>query len=343
MALEMRKEDQLLHTSEAEELDEEERADNPELTYAVFIKLNGKLLWKGQYPKGILQDFDIYDFEQFVWDNAGKEAAWKPTSEVQKILASCKAKDSRSTWEYQQISEFSTEEWDKVDAVIFNQVADWKYELKVRLEVFFETPKPDIRRHMVPKNPEISSKRSQEVLISSDPPQQSDDDDDIAVTPRPTAPPSKKQRVHRSGQLIEASRKRGEENARAGRFEKALVDRHDESCTNNKDKKGFCFVDYGCKHYAIEPADHARWAKAIEKGNDDISIERPPLDLYIRWVGYGPVTQDTQRSEAYKERQEAKAERENSRSFAAEGKDIFSQYNQMIESRIKWDMMKSMK
>ncbi|CAL8575050.1 hypothetical protein XPA_000995 [Xanthoria parietina] len=41
-------------------------------------------------------------------------------------MVSCRAKDSRSIWEYQQISEFSTEERDKVDAVIVNQATDWK-------------------------------------------------------------------------------------------------------------------------------------------------------------------------------------------------------------------------
>lgn len=238
-------------------------------------------------------------------------------------MASCKAKDSRSTWEYQQISEFSTEEWDKVDAVIVNQANDWKYELKVRLEVSFETPKPDIRRHLVPTDRGVTRKRSQAEIISSDPAQP--DDDDATTTPRPTAGPTKKQKVYRTGQLIEASRKRGEENAEAGNFDKALVDRwqcHDESCLNNKDKKGFCFVDYGLKHYAIEPVDHARWAKAIRNGDNDISIERPLYNLYIKWVGHGPITSDSRRSEQYKERQEVKAERQEAREFTREGKDI---------------------
>ncbi|KAL8855405.1 MAG: hypothetical protein Q9178_007943 [Gyalolechia marmorata] len=76
-------------------------------------------------------------------------------------------------------------------------------------------------------NAEVSSKRPYEVIVSSDPPQpQSDnDDDDNTATPRATVAPTKKQRVYHSGQLIEASKKRGEENARARRFEKALIDR----------------------------------------------------------------------------------------------------------------------
>ncbi|KAI4124145.1 MAG: hypothetical protein LQ338_004966 [Usnochroma carphineum] len=237
-----------------------------------------------------------------------------------------------------QISEFSTEEWDKVDAVIVNQAADWKYELKVRLEVSFETPKPDIRKYLVPADRGVTGKRYQAEIISSDPAQPSDDDE--TATPRATVAPSKKQKVHRSAQLIEASRKRGQENVEAGRFEKAIIDRwqcHDKSCTNNKDKKSFCFVDYARKNNTIKPLDHARWAKAIEKAKDDnVSLERPPLDLYVKWVGYGPVTQDTRRSEQYKERKEARA-------FASEGKDIFAQYNQMIENKLKMDIARSMK
>lgn len=76
----MRQEENALTTSDIELIQEEEHADNPELTYAVFLKLNGKLLWKGQYPRGRLQDFDIYEFEEFVWRNAENESAWKANS-----------------------------------------------------------------------------------------------------------------------------------------------------------------------------------------------------------------------------------------------------------------------
>ncbi|KAI4217959.1 MAG: hypothetical protein L6R36_009195 [Xanthoria steineri] len=175
LARQLRQEEDALTTSDIEVIQEEERADNPELTYAVFVKLNSKLLWKGQYPKGHLQDFDIYEFEQFFWDTVDLQPGWKPGSKATKIMVSCRAKDSRSIWEYQQISEFSTEERDKVDAVIVNQATDWKYELKVRLEVFFESPKPDISKHLIPTNREVTRKRSQ-AEISSDPPQAADED-----------------------------------------------------------------------------------------------------------------------------------------------------------------------
>ncbi|KAI4220225.1 MAG: hypothetical protein L6R40_008690 [Gallowayella cf. fulva] len=273
LVLEMRKEDEQLHTSEAEELMYEERI----------------------YPKGFLQDFDVYDFESFVYTTAEQQQAWKQNTEIQKIMTSVKAKDSRSVWEYQQISEFSTTEWDKVHELITQQASNWKYELRVRLEVFFHTTQPDIRRHLVPTGAagaaEVSIKRPHEVIVSSDPVQPDDDDD---ATPKPrTAAPTKKQRLHRSGQLIEQSRRRAEENTAAGKFKKAIVDRwqcHNEHCTNNKDNRGFCFVDYSRKHYAINAVHHARWAKAIEKGVADVSMDFPPADLYNLWVHSGEVT-----------------------------------------------------
>ncbi|KAI4221505.1 MAG: hypothetical protein L6R36_006859 [Xanthoria steineri] len=47
LAREMRQEENALTTSDIEVIQEGEHADNPELTYAVFLKLHGKLLWKG--------------------------------------------------------------------------------------------------------------------------------------------------------------------------------------------------------------------------------------------------------------------------------------------------------
>lgn len=85
-------------------------------------------------------------------------------------------------------------------------------------------------------------------------------------------------------------------------------------------------------------------AKAIEKAkDDDVSLKCPPLDLYVEWVGDGPVTHDTRRSEQYKERKEAEAERKEAEAFASEGKDIFAQYNQMIENKLKMNIARSMK
>ncbi|KAL8833327.1 MAG: hypothetical protein Q9176_008033, partial [Flavoplaca citrina] len=46
LARQMRQEEEALTTSDIEVIQDEENVDNPELTYAVFIKLNSKLLWK---------------------------------------------------------------------------------------------------------------------------------------------------------------------------------------------------------------------------------------------------------------------------------------------------------
>lgn len=93
----MRQEENALTNSDIEFIQKEDHVDNPELTYAVFIKLNGKLLWKGQYPRGYLQDFDVYKFEESIWRNTENESTWKANSKVLKIMANYKAKDSRST------------------------------------------------------------------------------------------------------------------------------------------------------------------------------------------------------------------------------------------------------
>lgn len=90
-----------------------------------------------------------------------------------------------------------------------NQANNWKYKLKVRLEVLFETHKPDIRRYLVPTDRGVTRKRSQAEIISLDPTQL--DDNDATTIHLPNAGPTKRKKVYRTGQSIKASRKRGEE------------------------------------------------------------------------------------------------------------------------------------
>jgi hypothetical protein len=67
-----------------------------------------------------------------------------------------------------------------------------------------------------------------------------------------------------------------------GRQNKALVDRWrctDERCINEQ-KKGWCFVDWGAKHYNMDHTHMHTWAKHLQQGEPFVSIERPPAHLY---------------------------------------------------------------
>lgn len=108
---------------------------------------------------------------------------------------------------------------------------------------------------------------------------------------------------------------------------------HDEHCFN---QNGFCFVDYHSKHYVFNSKEQLQWALAIDRQEPDVSIETPPEQMYRGWTGFnGPVTQTSRRSTQYQERQEPKAERE-------ESKDFFAQYMEFNQQAMKMAMADKM-
>ncbi|KAL8800753.1 MAG: hypothetical protein Q9182_004958 [Xanthomendoza sp. 2 TL-2023] len=209
------------------------------------------------------------------------------------------------------------------------RVNDFNSEIDVIFEVFCERRRPgqdgDVRQHLAPPPPpppQIPSKRSHEVL-SSDPVEPLWEE-----TPRADASSTiqTKKPVWQTDKLLQASLERAETANSTGHYEIALGDRwqcRDEHCSNNKDNKGYCFIGYQNKHYVIDSIHHSLWAKAISKGAPDVSIERPPMELYHHWLtGAGEVTQISRRTAAYQERQEARVEREEVKQYGHSTKDL---------------------
>ena len=93
-------------------------------------------------------------------------------------------------------------------------------------------------------------------------------------------PPPDKKRVTRTDKLLDAARERAKALAAVGNYDKTLLDRwqcRDQHCRNID---GFCFVDFGGKHFDIDSVQQLKWGKAMARGELGVSIKRPPTDVY---------------------------------------------------------------
>ncbi|KAL9030732.1 MAG: hypothetical protein Q9196_001182, partial [Gyalolechia fulgens] len=286
-------------TSEVEAQLEEEMADNPDLHVQTNIRVDKRLVWQKGQKKTKLADFNVEEYEAMVQEHLDILGA-----ELVTLVAYIKAHHSKATWVPQSFEDFAQEEWNSVVEVIQDQSAMWKYEVTLKIEVTAKKTAAAAAAAAERLAVERLTKRSHDVL-SSDP-----------VECSPTPKPKKKTRTDK---LLDEARNRAEGLIEAGSHDKALVDRwqcRDEHCTNNKNAKGFCFVDYSGKHYAIDVVQHIMWAKAMANRDPGVSIERPPADLYNYWVDkQGNVTQTSRRAVQYHERVAAKAEREEGKDF----------------------------
>lgn len=333
----VRKEKEQLTTSDIEEEEEEEAAANPLVHLQLLMRVDKVTRYNSALKDWYLQELEALSLDEALNELMEKAGGTKEGWELQRIVCWVKANHSRAKRVPQEIDEFTIGEWEKVAALIRTESARWKYEIDVKIETTFTATRKkgeqDIRKYTKP----IIPKRSYEAL-SSDPVIPAEDDEIQESTPKATVPPPKK-RLHRTDKLIEASRERAKSSMAAGHFERALVDRwqcNDEDCTNNKEHKGYCFLDYKKKHYAIDISQHIRWAKAMERGDPDVSIETPPKDIYENWVGtQGPVTYNSRRSKVHQERQEAKSDRDESKSFMQE-------YREFQQEQMRIKMMKQM-
>lgn len=69
---------------------------------------------------------------------------------------------------------------------------------------------------------------------------------------------------------------------------------HDQNCLNTNN---FCFIDPGLNHFIMENIHIDLWARSIDVGHNDCSMDRPPAELFNYWMfKQGHVTVHSRRS-----------------------------------------------
>ena len=158
----------------------------------------------------------------------------------------------------------------------------------------------------------------------------------VELSSDPAAPQAQeKKRVTRTDKLLNSARDRAEALEAVGNYNKQLLDRwqcRDQQCRN---MNGYCFIDFEGKHFDIDAIQQLKWGKAIAKGDLGVSIKRPPTEIYKSWQRQGPCELTSRRTKAYKERQNARAERE-------EGKDFMNQFMEFNKKAMEMRLQETM-
>lgn len=95
-------------------------------------------------------------------------------------------------------------------------------------------------------------------------------------------------------------------------------------------------MDYAGKHYLIDAKDRLQWALAIDREQPNVSVDKPPDQMYAAWTGFnGPVTSASRRSIVHEEKREARAKREDFTS-------MMGKYMKMSEQSIAMKMAEKM-
>lgn len=306
----MREQDEL-PTSELEDLQTQDELANPNIIVATHIRVNKELLIQDSLAPVKLDTFDIAKYEQHVISEFKKKNGYSDGWELQKRTAFVKARHPRATRTPQTLDDLSIEEWDKVFSIIYDHSARFCRDVDIKVELIYNAPKMT----------KESRKRARDML-SSDPIELSD-------TPR-------QNKGTRTEKLLAKARNQAESLRGAQAETLNLLRRwqcHDEQCIN---QNGFCFIDYQCKHYIFTSKEQLQWALAIERQEQNVSVEQPPDYMYRAWTGFnGPVTQTSRRSTQYQERQEAQAER-------GEAKDFMADYMEFNKQTMKMAMADKM-
>ena len=108
---------------------------------------------------------------------------------------------------------------------------------------------------------------------------------------------------------------------------------HDQRCNNQND---YCFIDFIDKHYNIEAPEQARWAKAIANKEGNVTIYKPPRDLYLLWTKQrGEVTPHAR---VFKAKQKREEEREEQGDFASTMKTYMQSQQQLTQLQLQKNM-----
>ena len=248
-----------------------------------------------------LLEFSLADFEQVLNEEIEKRDGWAKGWVLTHRTAIVKGSHYKAKRIPQSINDFTESKWDKVLTIILKESHTYGAEVDLKLELLAETKQP----------PNLPKRRY--VKLSSN-------------TAEPA--PQEKKRVTQTDKLLDSARDQAEALEAVGNYDKKLLDCwqcKDQACKN---LNGFCFIDFEGKHFDIDSLQQLRWGKAIARGDLGVSIERPPTDIYKSWQKQGPYESNSQRSKLYKERQDARADRE-------EGKDFMNQFMEFNKKAMK--------
>ena len=300
-----------LPTSELDHLEYEEQAADPELDISLALRVNEKLESTIQRPQQKLSEFEIWGLEEELNKTIDNKPEWAFDWEITHINAVVRAHHTRATRSNQTVSDLSDMEWEKVVSLIRKEVNRWgtglmsvKFEIKAKFD------------KKAAKDAAKASERSDVVRPHGT----------ISSNPINTDGPDTPSRRDRTQDLRADDRRRLQERRLAGanEFERQLLHRwrcDDSTCRNGED--GFCFVDFGGSHYDMTAHQQKSWAKALEVGETNVSIEAPPRRLYQWWIDTGAVSSISRRPKVYQERLEAKNERTETSSMMKDFQGFF--------------------
>ena len=231
-----------------------------------------------------MNEFSISDLEAEFWEAFDKAGGSQKGWRVSRIMVVIKSHHNKATRVFQTIDELRKQEWNKIITIICDQTKQFPCDLfNSTIEINSEVDKNFVKD---------SAKRFRDLNLS-----------DLIDESTPRA------KVIRTDKLLDRERVKADALAADGNFDRQLLKEHQYHDPGCRNYNGFCFIDFDNQHFDISADDQAKWAKTISNEIPGVSVRRPPTKLYNRWAsGNGPVTQDSRRSVAYTERQEAQTE-----------------------------------